>query len=166
MAADLRRRLINPFGDQFPDDNSTKEIVLQADGLVRRAPGQDRRVLLCWTNGVAESAKYYTQVIHLTGGPGSYAFYTPQVKMQSQESLPQVTVYSLGHYTRVQRDQIILLAKAIRFDRHSRVDGCRVWTRDLLDAMVNVDMLQRTTFDMLVAEIPLPARLPELPTTV
>ena len=40
-----RRRAINPWGDEYPDDDSTKEIVLQADGL----EPANRHVLLYWT---------------------------------------------------------------------------------------------------------------------
>ena len=43
-----RRRAIYPWGDEYPDDDSTKEIVLQADGL-EPANRNDRHVLLYWT---------------------------------------------------------------------------------------------------------------------
>lgn len=164
MAADLRRRILNPYGDQFPDDNSVKEIHLEADGKKRPGPKDDRHVLLCWTNGTVGEGNdeaLYTQVIHLTGGPGTYAFYTPQVKLQHRSAREKNTLYSLGRFTRAQRDRILVLAGSVKFERHSWVNGCRVWTRDLLEAMLDIGLLQRGVFDFVDTDVPLNKRLPE-----
>lgn len=155
----VRLLAINPHGDQFPDDNSTKLVELQAAGKFPPASG-DRHVLLRWTN--AEQGPYkYTQVVHLTGGPGNYAFYTPSVKRHSEASRQQNSFYPLGYYTRAQRDQIIYLASSIQFNKYSKVNDCLVWMRDLLSAMVAVGLLQKATFDILDAQIPLKRRVPE-----
>ena len=78
MAAISTRRLaINPYGDQYPDDDSTKEAVVEADGLVTATTG-DRHVLLRWINGTDAGGRRYAQILHLTGGPGNYSFHTPQ----------------------------------------------------------------------------------------
>jgi hypothetical protein len=103
MATAVHRLAINPYGDRYPDDNSTKEIVLQADGLVTAGPGVDRHVLLHWINGL-DGSRRYTQMIQLTGGPGNYDFYTLQVKADSEGSVRCKAFYKLGQYTRVQRD--------------------------------------------------------------
>ncbi|KAF9234105.1 hypothetical protein BU15DRAFT_53045 [Melanogaster broomeanus] len=162
MAAAARRLAINPYGDQYPDNNSTKEVVLQADGLEAQNP-DDRHVLLCWTNGSDAEGRRYIQVIHLSGGPGNYNFYTPQVKMDSDESWKANTCYVLGQYTRAQRDQIIALAKAVRFDKRSRINNCQTWMHDVVEAMVNADLLSTAKFDEVSAGVPLKERVPELP---
>jgi len=161
MAAAARRLFINPHGDQYPDDNSTKEIILQADGLVTAGPNADRHVLLRWTNGIDESGYHYAQIIQFTGGPGNYNFYTPQVEGHLEESMKSKTFYKLGQYTRVQRDQIIALAKAVNFDNRSCVNGCRVWTRDLLVAMIGAKLLSEDKFNEIDADVPLKKRVPE-----
>ncbi|PIL34487.1 hypothetical protein GSI_03264 [Ganoderma sinense ZZ0214-1] len=141
----------------YPDDNSTKLIELQAAG---RCPGGERHVLLRWTNGENGETKY-TQLIHLTGGRGNYAFHTPQVKPHSEASRRYNTFYPLGYYTRAQRDQVIALAQSIKFNRHSDVNDCCVWMRDLLGAMVAYGPLRKDIFDRVVAEVPLRSRVPE-----
>ncbi|PIL34491.1 hypothetical protein GSI_03268 [Ganoderma sinense ZZ0214-1] len=146
-------------GRRFPDDESVKLIELQAAGLYPPVAG-DRHVLLRWFNGM-EGSHTYTQVIHLTGGPGNYAFLTPSIKRHSEESRRLNTFYPLGLYTRAQRDQIISLASSIRFNRRSTVNDCLVWMRDLLEAMVAVGLLHKATFDVLDAQIPLKKRVRE-----
>jgi len=165
MAAAARHLFVNPYGDQYPDDDSTKEIVLQADGLVTAGPSADRHVLLRWTNGIDESGRHYTQIIQLTGGPGNYNFYTPQVEGNLAESVTSNTFYELGQYTRAQRDKIITLAKAVNFDKRSRVNGCRVWTRDLLVAMIGAKLLSEDKFNEIDVDVPLKKRVPEAPGT-
>lgn len=158
-AARARRLALNPYGDQFPDDNSIKEIVLQADGLAM-VNTDDRHVLLRWTNGVADD-KYYTQIIHLTGGPGNYSFNTPQVKLHSERSRLSNTYYVLGEYTRAQRDQIIAFANAVDFDKTSRVNNCQTWMRGLLEAMVGANLLSKAEFDKIDGEVPLKKHVAE-----
>ncbi|KAL4078994.1 hypothetical protein J3A83DRAFT_999959 [Scleroderma citrinum] len=161
MATVARRLAIDPYGDQYPDDSTIKEIVLQADGLVAENPN-DRHVLLRWTNRTDLEGKRYTQIIHLTGGPGNYQFHTPQVKIHSDRSMHVNTVHVLGDYTRAQRDQIIALAKAVEFNKKSRVNNCQTWMRDLLEAMVNNGLLSSEIFDKLDTGVPLKKRIPEL----
>jgi hypothetical protein len=160
MAAAVHHLAINPYGDQYPDDNSIKETVLQADGLLTAGPGVDRHVLLHWINGI-DGSRRYTQIIQLTGGPGNYNFYTPQVKADSEESVKHNVFYKLGQYTRVQRDQIITLARAVNFDKRSCVNGCRAWTRDLLVAMVGAELLSEDKFNEIDVDVPLKKRVPE-----
>ena len=161
MAALSARRLaINPYGDKYPDDDSTKEVVVEADGLEAANP-YDRHILLRWTNGTGAGGRRYVQIIHLTGGPGNCNFHTPQVKMHSEESRTANTCYMLGQYTRTQRDQIVALAKAVRFDRKSGVNNCQAWMRDVLEAMVGADLLSETQFDEIDTGVPLHKRVPE-----
>ena len=152
-----RRRAINPFGVKYPDNNEPKDIFLQADGLEISDP-DDRHVLLYWQNGNDEMGTRYTQIIHLTSGPGNYQFLSEQVKAQSQASLERNTLYNFGSYSRAQRDRIVAIAMAVGFDRKSRVNNCLTWMRDLLLEMVKVDILPLEQVDK---EVPLKKRVPE-----
>ena len=161
---DLRRRILNPYGDKFPDDGTEKEIKLEALGKKRAGPNDDRHVCLYWTNGVVgegDEEAQCAQVLHLTGGPGAYAFYTPQTRLQDPTTHAQDTSYVLGRYTRAQREQILELASRVSYDRQSWVNGCRVWMRDLLEAMVDAGLLQKSIFKYLDSEIPLKKRITE-----
>jgi hypothetical protein len=156
-----RRLAVNPFGDQYPDNDETKEIFLQADGLEISDP-EDRHVLLHWVNGNDdETGSRYMQIVHLTGGPGNYHFHPEQVKKHSDDSLEKNTSYNLGCYGRAQRDQVLKLAKAVGFNPKSRVNSCRTWTRDLLLEMVNNDLLPLETFNLVDKGVPLKERVPE-----
>ncbi|KZT01454.1 uncharacterized protein LAESUDRAFT_707385 [Laetiporus sulphureus 93-53] len=157
MLAAARHGLAN----EYPDDDSTKEVVLQADGLQHAGTG-DRHVLMRWLNKMDGDGAHITQIVQLTGGPGNYNFFTPVVKKQSENSRNSNTFYSLGQYTRVQRDQIITLAKAVQYDKRSRVNSCRTWTRDLLEAMVKAGLLSQTKFEEIDTGVPLRKRVPEL----
>ncbi|KAI6138138.1 hypothetical protein EDD17DRAFT_1771025 [Pisolithus thermaeus] len=77
MAAADRAFVINPFNDQYSDDNTTKALVLHADGLSVENP-DDRHSLLRWTIGTDLDGNCYIQIIHLSGGPGNYQFHIPQ----------------------------------------------------------------------------------------
>jgi Family of unknown function (DUF6540) len=158
---DARRRALNPFGTKYPDDDKTKEIFLQADGMEIFDP-DDRHVLLHWLNGNDDTAgTHYIQIIHLTGGPGNYQFHREQVKAESQASLERNTSYNLGRYSRAQRDQIMALAKAVEFYPRSRVNNCQTWMRDLLRAMVGDNLLPSEKFDQVDKEVPLKRRVSE-----
>ncbi|KAI0628603.1 hypothetical protein C8Q77DRAFT_1067737 [Trametes polyzona] len=155
----MASKFANPFGDKYPDDDSAKELSLQAAGLTAANP-DDRHVLIRWTNAVVDEQRY-TQILHLTGGPGNYAFSTPQVKMQSAQSLQQNEIFALGTYTRAQRDEIVALAKAVAFVKTSTVNNCQTWMRDLLAAMVQHGLLKQEQFEQYDKAVPLKARVPE-----
>jgi hypothetical protein len=68
----------------------------------------------------------------------------------------------LGEYTRVQRDQIIALVRAVPFDKKSRVHICQTWLRLMLEAMVNDNLLSKVLFVHIAAEVLLMVPVPEL----
>ena len=157
-----RPHSINPFGDAYKDNDEAKNIFLQAYGLEDYNYPNVRHVLLRWINGEDEIGTRYTQIIHLTGQNGHrWEYHSIQVKAQSNDSLKRNTFYDLGSYSRAQRDQILTLAKAVRFQPISRVNNCQTWMRDLLEAMVNNNLLPLEKFNQYDKEIPLKRRVPE-----
>jgi hypothetical protein len=55
--------------------------------------------------------------------------------------------FSLGEFSRAQRDEILDLAGQVVFSKTSTTNGYRVWTRDLLEAMVQARLIPRAKFD-------------------
>lgn len=158
---DLRARHHNPHGNQYPDNDESKEVFLRAEGHEHGGDG-DRHVMIRWLNGVDNEGSLYTQLIQLTGGPGNYAFYHPSVKIQSDRSGEANTFYNIGTFTRAQRDQIISLALAVKFEKTSRVNNCQTWMQDLLEGMVNANLISQDKFKEIVRDVPLKERAPEL----
>lgn len=135
-------RFMNDVYSDFPDDDdTTKTVLLQAARLSYPGYG-DRHVLLQWWNGEHADGSIVTQIIQLSGMPGNYAYYSPLAEKKSVESSLENTFFSLGEFTRVQRDRILALANAVRFEKTSTINSCRTWTSDLLEAMVNEGLLE------------------------
>ncbi|KAF9479863.1 hypothetical protein BDN70DRAFT_661385 [Pholiota conissans] len=160
-------RFLQSIYSKYPDDQSPKEVFIQAAGHSYSGVG-DRHVVIWWKNGeVADDdgvSKTVTQVIQLTGQAGNYAFYHPvsllcsRVTVDTTENLQ----ISMGTFTREQRDQMAAFAKDIVYDRKSVVNGCRVWTRDLFEAMVKAGLMSQDLFEKIDVAIPLVLRRPEL----
>jgi hypothetical protein len=101
------------------------------------------------------------QLIQLTGGTGNYAYYSPLAQIYPLASGKVNETWLLGEYTRAQRDEILRLAKETKFVKTSIVNGCRVWTRDLLQEMAKANLLSQETFDKIDKEVPLVVRQAE-----
>ena len=148
---------------QYPDDDGTKPVFLQADGKTTVAEGQDRHVLLYWENGTGLNGDlHYIQILQLSGGPGNYNFYPDMMITQSESDRARNTIYELGRFTRAQRDHVKRLAANISYKKTSRVNSCRTWTRDLLEVMVSENLITQEQFDLMDVDVPLRKRLPEL----
>jgi hypothetical protein len=153
-------RFLKSVHVEYPDDNSTKEVYLQAEGLTYSGVG-DRHVLLCWLNGVTKDGSNVTQIVQLTGQAGNYSYFAPVAKIRSAESSKRNLFISLGKYTRAQRDQVLELAKNVKFEKKSTTNGCRVWTRDLLEAMAVAGLISQAYFADIDTKIPLVRRQSE-----
>jgi hypothetical protein len=153
----LPPKFMNSVYATFPDDDSVKEVFLQAAGLTYSGLG-DRHVLLQWVNS-AETDTKATQMVQLTGQSGNYSYYAPVVKLRSEQSMVNNQHFSLGQLSRAQRDEILDLASQVVFQKTSTTNGCRVWTRDLLEAMVQADLISQATFDEIDAGVPLVERV-------
>ncbi|PCH39455.1 hypothetical protein WOLCODRAFT_21486 [Wolfiporia cocos MD-104 SS10] len=153
-------RFMQSVHTEFPDNSDMKIVSLYAQG--HSYPGYgDRHVLLQWDNGIDQSGSTVTQIVQLSGQVGSYAFYHPVVKRRSKRAYKENVYYELGAFPRVQRDLIVELATKVEFSATSVVNGCRAWTRDLLQAMVQAGLISQWRFEELEEEIPLVKRRPE-----
>ena len=147
--------------NEFPDDGSDKEIFAQVTGP-EHAPWP-RHVSIYWKNGVTPQKELATQLIHLTG---YFAHYSPMVIPCSETTFDKKFNFSLGTYTRAQRDTILHLAANIPFGLISERNDYSVWTRDLLDSMVTEGLLDQETFTHLDKTVPLRRRDLEEPSPV
>ncbi|KAF4614425.1 hypothetical protein D9613_003338 [Agrocybe pediades] len=160
MPALLPNKFMLSEHESYPDDSSDKEVWIQAQGLSYKGYG-DRHVLIYFCNSGGEVP--FWQIIQLSGQASNYAYYSPVVQKHSMESMKDVNMnISLGTMTRAQRDQMLALAEAIKFNPKSTVNGCRVWTRDLLSAMVAAGLITQEKFEEIDKAIPLVKRVPEV----
>ena len=61
---EAHRRALNPFGHKYPDNDETKEIFLEADGL-EISDRDDRDVIFHWLNGNDnDTGTRYVRTIH------------------------------------------------------------------------------------------------------
>jgi hypothetical protein len=145
---------------EHPDNDSEKDVYLEAAG--RAGVLGDRHVQIWWENGQTQTGPV-TQIVHLTGGIGNYAFISPTIKPRNQESIKNNEVVPLGTYSRAQRNHIIKLAGEVtaKITKTSRVNDCRAWMRDLLELMVTEKLIAEAKVHSLCETIPLPARVEE-----
>lgn len=144
-----------------PDDDRVKMVALRAAGTAYTGIG-DRHVLIHWVNSADDANTAVVQILQLSGGVGSYRFFHPYAEVQSTKAKEGNTFYVLGEYTRAQRDRIIALATAVKYDKRSRVNSCRTWTRDLLEEMVKEDLLSQERFEEIDEGVPLRRRAAEV----
>ena len=144
-----------------PYDDRVKTVTLQAAGITYTGIG-DRHVLIHWANSADGADPTVMQILQLSGGVGSYRFFHPYAEVQSPKARETNTSYVLGDYTRAQRDRIIALATAVKYDKRSRVNSCRTWTRDLLEAMVGEGLLSQERFEEMDEGVPLRRRVAEV----
>ncbi|VDC04940.1 unnamed protein product [Peniophora sp. CBMAI 1063] len=154
------------LSNAFPDNADNKEVYLQAAGLTKdyqaRGGQGDRHVVLCWDNTRRGLPIEVSQMIHLKGSFGEWHLEI-SVRQQVSGAAKDNTRYGLGTFTCAQRDRVLALAKEIEFDDKSRVNTCRVWTRDLLEAMAADPTLplSQERFEEVDREVPLLLRKPE-----
>ena len=153
----LPPRFMTSVYDTYPDDDSVKEVTLHARGLTYSGVG-DRHVLLQWNNATTGKGPV-TQIVQLTGQSGNYSYYVPVAKYRSEESMLANQLFSLGEFSRAQRDEILDLAHQVVFSKTSTTNGCRVWTRDLLVAMVKTRLISQAKFDEIDVGVPLVKRV-------
>ena len=153
----LPPRFLNSVYDVHPDDDSMKEVTLHAKGLTYSGMG-DRHVLLQWNNATTEIGPVM-QIIQLTGQSGNYSYYVPVAQVCSEEFMINNQLFSLGEFSRAQRDEILDLARQVVFSKTSTTNGCRVWTRDLLVAMVQANIISQSKFNEIDVGVPLVKRI-------
>ncbi|ETW82835.1 hypothetical protein HETIRDRAFT_107006 [Heterobasidion irregulare TC 32-1] len=114
---------MNSVHTLYPDDDSEKEVYVQANGLSFSGVG-DR---------------------HLTGGVGGYGHYSPFAEIRPSAEIKH-ELFVLGKFSRAQRDETLKLARDVVLVKASRTNNCCVWTRDLLGAMLGARLISQAAF--------------------
>jgi len=155
----MSRPLNVNYYDSIPDDDSEKDVYLQAHG--HNFDGRERHVVIHWLNGTLADNPV-SQVVQLTGIRGKFLFENePVARLRNPVTMDNHTQYYLGSFTREERQLVLRLAQEVKFDGRSVVNGCRVWMRDLLQAMVKENLISEETFEVIEKQVPLPNRLHE-----
>ncbi|KAJ3988811.1 hypothetical protein F5890DRAFT_256501 [Lentinula detonsa] len=154
----MSRQVSRNYYEFIPDDDTEKDVYLQAHG--HNFDGQERHVVIYWVNGTLADNPV-TQIVQLSGIRGNFVFDSLVAKLRNPATLDSHTQYYLGSFTRVERQLLLQLADQVVFDKASVVNGCRVWMRELLVAMVKENMISEETFEVIEEEVPLPKRIPE-----
>ncbi|THU96139.1 hypothetical protein K435DRAFT_755135 [Dendrothele bispora CBS 962.96] len=153
-------RFLEDQYDAYPDNQELKTVYFQAEGL--SYTGGDRHVLLWWYNDFQPGSAPVIQIVQLTGQGGNYQYYAPVANTRDLQTLMKRHLQvELGMYSRADRDKILTLADSVVFSKSSVTNGCRVWTRDLLSAMVSSGLLDLSIFRQIVEQVPLPERVAE-----
>ncbi|KAK0208012.1 hypothetical protein DFS33DRAFT_403317 [Desarmillaria ectypa] len=132
---------------KYPDDESEKRVYLQARSPISGSSHTPRHFWIFWDNGGSSTAGS-NMLIH-------------QIIQLERDKAQELQTYELGTFTRDQREKMLELAADIQFNERLLHNGCRVWTRKLLGAMVNEGLLDRMDFVALIDLIPLPYEQPE-----
>ncbi|KAK0499205.1 hypothetical protein EDD18DRAFT_1155874 [Armillaria luteobubalina] len=109
-----------------------------------------------WSNGTLNQSRV-VQTIELVGIPGEYTFKSPIARLHRPMQHPDTTFF-VGGFTREERDVILELAGKVVFDRCSTRNGCRVWLREVLEAMVEEGFVSDETLEVVDREVPLVER--------
>ena len=108
--------------------------------------GVERHIYVGWLNEELPFGEQAWQQVHLSGGPGNYSFYACTVGVFSSQNMRHKTDYSLGWFTRTQRDAMLDIAKTVPFVRKSYSDNCQTWMSRYL-------MLLAAHGDLITAEV-------------
>ncbi|VDC04939.1 unnamed protein product [Peniophora sp. CBMAI 1063] len=150
---------------KFRDDVDNKIVYLQSAGLDSEyRAGKERHAFLFWDVSKPEIPGYeVSKMVHLTGSYGKWAL-SIECKRRHSDYRQKNQIRALGTFSRAQRDRILTHARDVRFDKHSRVNSCRTFLRDLLVLMVEDAYLPVTQgqLDALHTAVPLLYRVAEL----
>ncbi|KAJ3727072.1 hypothetical protein C8R42DRAFT_717893 [Lentinula raphanica] len=155
----MSRQMSRNYYEFIPDDDTEKDVYLQAHG--HNFDGRERHVVIHWVNGTLADNPV-TQIVQLSGIRGRFVFDSLVAKLRNPATLDSHTQYYLGSFTRGERQLLLRLADEIEFDKTSVVNGCRVWMRELLLALVREGLISEETFEVIEEEVPLPKRMPEM----
>lgn len=137
-----------------------KEILLYAAGHSGNMI-DPRHVYICWSNGSTEEGNFIMQIIQLAKQGNYFHYYDPYMEVCHRDTLEDYQQWILGTFSLEQREKIIELASQVDFVRDWTSNGCRVWIRKLLSAMVEAVLIDRMLYEHLRRSIPLPQDQPE-----
>jgi hypothetical protein len=94
------------------------------------------------------------QIVQLQKTDSLYHYYEPNLRFHQLSTLDRYTIWPLGTFTRDQREQILELAGEVNIFPNTPHNGSYSWTKRLLAAMVDADLLDGKLFATLLQDIP------------
>lgn len=118
--------------DSYPDTDAEKEVKVFME---TQTMGEERHIYVGWLNDETPSVEQAWQQVHLSGGPGNYSFYPCTAALLSQQSFSHKKDFSLGLFSRKQRDGMVEIAKTVPFVKKSYSDNCQTWMSKFLSEL-------------------------------
>jgi hypothetical protein len=146
----------NALSYAYPDDESDKEVFLQAS-----SPGTFashlRAVLLYWVNVVFSDGEEVWQVVRLDRPEDSDVHkyvYPDMIVVDGCEREHHETI-SLGVFSRDQREEVLECADDVGYEERSGDGGqCVRWMGELLERMVEEGLVGRAVVDAIRDAVP------------
>ncbi|KAF9466701.1 hypothetical protein BDZ94DRAFT_1305937 [Collybia nuda] len=143
--------------NRYPDTDMDKEVFVQAAGYGEKAAGIPQRILICWLNPTpTKQGDGAYQIIELEMQGNYYHYCYPVVEQRSAQVMADHQIWSLGVFTRDQRELLLELAEDVEFKERSLTEGSRVWTAKLLREMRQSGLLSQELVTKIHREVPLP----------
>lgn len=144
----------NPLSYAYPDDESDKELFLQASATLAN---HLRPVLIYWVNMVFSDGEEVWQVVRLDHRDNIYKYVYPDLIVVDECERQDNVTFSLGVFSRDQREALLECADDVEYDERPTEQGqCSRWMGQLLNLMRDGGLVERTVVDTIKATIPLP----------
>lgn len=144
----------NPLSYAYPDDESDKELFLQASGTIA---SHLRAVLLYWVNMVFSDGEQVWQVVHLDQRDSIHKYIYPDLIVVDGNVREHNQTFSLGVFSRDQREAVLECADYVEYNERSGEDGqCLRWMGRLLERMTGEGLVERGVANAIRAAVPLP----------
>ncbi|KAH0831281.1 hypothetical protein J3R83DRAFT_13916 [Lanmaoa asiatica] len=144
----------NPLSYAYPDDESDKELFLQASGMIAN---HLRAVLLYWVNMVFSDGEEVWQVVRLDKRDNVHKYVYPDMIVVDENEREDNETISLGVFSRDQREAVLECADDVEYDERSDDEGqCLRWMDQLLEQMIGEELVERKVVDVIRNAVPLP----------
>lgn len=147
----------NPLSYAYPDDESDKELFLQAS---RPGPfaSHRRAVLLYWVNTVFSDGEEVWQVVRLDRPEENdvHRYVYPDMIVVDGCEREHHDTFSLGVFSRDQREEVLECADDVGYEERSGEDEgqCLRWMSELLERMVEGGLVGRAVVDAIRDAVP------------
>lgn len=144
----------NPLSYAYPDDESDKELFLQASGTIA---SRLRAVLVYWVNVVFSDGEEVWQVVRLDQRDSVHKYVYPDLIVVDGCEREHNETFSLGVFSRDQREAVLECADDVEYDERSGDEGqCLGWMGQLLERMIEEELVGRGVVDAIRDAVPLP----------
>ena len=146
----------NPLSYAYPDDESDKELFFQTSNS---SSSHLRAAFIYWVNIVFDDGEEVWQVVRLDEHNGRLKYVYPDlIVVDGCEQREHSPTYSLGVFTRDQREAVLEYADEVEYGDNAQAGGekqCQEWMGRLLQHMITGDLLECGVVDRIRNAVPL-----------